>query len=82
MRAAEKIGGEAPYFAIHVKGQELPMHDPRGKYNVGMGYAISEIGADHLVVAHDSMLVNPEVAALQERPGPGDPGSTTGALFE
>lgn len=36
------------------------MHDPRGKYNVGMGYAISEIGADHLVVAHDSMLVSAE----------------------
>jgi len=60
MRAAEKIGGDAPYFAIHVKGQELPMHEPRGKYNVGMGYAISEIGADHLVVAHDTMLTNPE----------------------
>ena len=59
-RAAEKIGGEAPYFAIHVKGQELPMHEPRGKYNVGMGYAISEIGADHLVVAHDTMLANAE----------------------
>ncbi len=60
MRAAEKIGGDAHYFAIHVKGQELPMHEPRGKYNVGMGYAISEIGADHLVVAHDTMLANPE----------------------
>ena len=36
------------------------MHDPRGKFNVGMGYAISEIGADHLVVAHDTMLVNPD----------------------
>jgi aldehyde:ferredoxin oxidoreductase len=60
MRSAEKIGGDAPYFAIHVKGQELPMHEPRGKYNVGMGYAISEIGADHLLVAHDSMLANPE----------------------
>jgi aldehyde:ferredoxin oxidoreductase len=59
-RAAEKIGGEAHYFAIQVKGQELPMHDPRGKYNVGMGYAISEIGADHLVVPHDTMLSNPE----------------------
>ncbi len=57
-RAAEKIGGEARYFAIHVKGQELPMHEPRGKYNVGMGYAVSEIGADHLVVAHDGMLAN------------------------
>jgi aldehyde:ferredoxin oxidoreductase len=60
LRAADKIGGDAHFFAIHVKGQELPMHDPRGKYNVGMGYAISEIGADHLVVAHDTMLVNPE----------------------
>jgi aldehyde:ferredoxin oxidoreductase len=57
-RAAETIGGDAPYFAIHVKGQELPMHEPRGKYNVGIGYAISEIGADHLVVTHDSMLTN------------------------
>jgi aldehyde:ferredoxin oxidoreductase len=59
-RAAEVIGGEAKFFAMQVKGQELPMHDPRGKYNVGMGYAISEIGADHLVVAHDPMLQNPE----------------------
>lgn len=36
------------------------MHEPRGKYNVGMGYAVSEIGADHLVVAHDGMLANAE----------------------
>lgn len=60
MRAADKIGGDAHVFAIHVKGQELPMHEARGKYNVGMGYAISEIGADHLVVAHDGMLANAE----------------------
>jgi len=60
MRAAEQIGGDAHFFAMHVKGQELPMHEPRGKYNVGMGYAISEIGADHLVVAHDGMLANAE----------------------
>ncbi len=60
LRAAKKIGGDAPYFAIQVKGQELPMHDPRGKYNVGMGYAISEIGADHLLVPHDTMMTNPD----------------------
>jgi aldehyde:ferredoxin oxidoreductase len=59
-RAAEQIGGEAPFFAMQVKGQELAMHEPRGKHNVGMGYAISEIGADHLVVAHDPALANPE----------------------
>ncbi len=60
LRAAEKIGGDAKYFAIQVKGQELAMHEPRGKYNVGMGYAISEIGADHLVVAHDPAFANPD----------------------
>lgn len=59
-RAAEKIGGDAHFFAMQVKGQELAMHEPRGKYNVGMGYAISEIGADHLVVPHDPTLSNPE----------------------
>lgn len=60
LRAAEKIGGEAIFFAMQVKGQELAMHEPRGKYNVGMGYAISELGADHLVIPHDPTLVNPE----------------------
>jgi len=59
-RAAEKIGLGALAYAQQVKGQELPMHEPRGKYNVGMGYAMAEIGADHLIVTHDSMLVNPD----------------------
>ncbi|HEX7593476.1 MAG TPA: aldehyde ferredoxin oxidoreductase family protein, partial [Anaerolineae bacterium] len=59
-RAAEKIGGDAPYFAMQVKGQELPMHDPRGKVGVGLGYAISESGADHLTAPHDPMVANPE----------------------
>ena len=60
LRAAEKIGGDAKFFAMQVKGQELAMHEPRGKYNVGMGYAISEIGADHLVVVHDPAFSNPD----------------------
>lgn len=59
-RAAEKIGRDAMAYAQQVKGQEVPMHEPRGKYNVGMGYAIAEIGADHLIVAHDTMFVNPD----------------------
>ncbi|MFH2040423.1 MAG: aldehyde ferredoxin oxidoreductase family protein [Chloroflexota bacterium] len=65
MRAAKIIGGDAHFFAMQVKGQELAMHDPRGKYNVGMGFAISEIGADHIVVTHDTMLVNPESSSFK-----------------
>ena len=59
-RAADRIGGDAHFFAMQVKGQELAMHDPRGKYNVGIAYALSEIGADHLVITHDTTLANAE----------------------
>jgi aldehyde:ferredoxin oxidoreductase len=64
-RAAEVIGGDARTFALHVKGQELPMHDPRGKVGVGLGYAISDTGADHLVTFHDTMVQNPASVAFQ-----------------
>ena len=63
--AARVIGGGAERFAIQVKGQELPMHDPRGKVGVGLGYAIGECGADHLYAVHDTMLVNPQSLSFQ-----------------
>jgi aldehyde:ferredoxin oxidoreductase len=50
---------------MHVKGEELPMHDPRGKVSVGLGYAIGETGADHLYATHDTMLVNPESVSFK-----------------
>ena len=59
-KAAQIIGKGALQFAMQVKGEELAMHDPRGKVGVGLGYAISEIGADHLVSIHDPALSNPE----------------------
>jgi aldehyde:ferredoxin oxidoreductase len=63
--AAEVIGGGAHRYAVQVKGQAPAMHDPRGKYNVGIGYAVSEIGADHLVVTHDPTLSNPEAQSFK-----------------
>jgi aldehyde:ferredoxin oxidoreductase len=59
-RAAQFIGGEAPLFTVEIKGQELAMHDPRGKVGVGLGFAVSETGADHLMSYHDTLLQNPE----------------------
>ncbi len=47
-RAAEKIGGQAGEFAVHVKGLELPAHDPRAYNSVGLSYATSNRGACHL----------------------------------
>ncbi len=52
-RAAEKIGKGAEKFALHTKGKELPMHEVRLKAGVGLGYAVSPIGADHTQIEHD-----------------------------
>jgi aldehyde:ferredoxin oxidoreductase len=45
--AAEKIGKGSDYYAMHVKGLELPAYDPRGAKAHGLGYATSYTGADH-----------------------------------
>lgn len=52
-RAAEKFSKDAERFAVQVKGEELAMHDGRAKGMVGFAYALSPIGADHVVVEHD-----------------------------
>jgi len=41
---------------MQIKGQEVPMHDPRGKVGLGIGYAISPTGADHTHNMHDTMF--------------------------
>lgn len=46
-RAAEKIGNGASEFAIEVKGMEVPGHDPRANYLLGLGYATGVRGACH-----------------------------------
>jgi len=59
LRIAKKIGQGAEGFAIQVKGQELPNHEPRGKWGVGLGYAVSPTGGDHLQAAHDPWFIKP-----------------------
>ena len=52
-RLAKKWGVENRPCSISVKGQELSMHDPRVKVGVGIGFAVSPYGADHMTAAHD-----------------------------
>ena len=47
-KAAAIIGGRAPEFAFHVKGLEMPAHDPRAFNSLALGYATSNRGACHL----------------------------------
>jgi aldehyde:ferredoxin oxidoreductase len=54
-RAAATLGRGASRFALHVKGQEIPMHDPRGKKGLSLAYAMSPTGADHMEAPHDPL---------------------------
>ena len=55
-RVAETLGQDAQKISVHVKGLEVPMHDPRLKKALGLGYATSPTGADHMHNMHDTGL--------------------------
>jgi aldehyde:ferredoxin oxidoreductase len=46
-RAAAVLGGEAPDFAPHVKGLEIPGYEPRALQSMALGFAVGSRGADH-----------------------------------
>ncbi len=62
--AAEKFGKGADNFAMHVKGQPIPFHEPRGKVGVGLGYSVSPTGADHMEIPHDPFWTSEAGIAL------------------
>jgi len=47
-RAAEIIGGDAPNYACHIKGLELPGYDLRTLKTAALGFSVSFRGACHL----------------------------------
>lgn len=47
-RVSEEIGRGASYYAMHVKGLELPGYEPRAAKAHGLGYAVSNIGGSHM----------------------------------
>jgi len=51
--ASEKIKGSKD-LAMHVKGMEIPFHEPRIKQMLGLGYAVSPTGPYYTVVEHDT----------------------------
>ncbi len=56
-RMSKKFGPQTEPLNITVKGQELPMHDPRLKNVLGLGYAVAPVGADHEMNVHDTDYV-------------------------
>jgi aldehyde:ferredoxin oxidoreductase len=63
-RLAKKWQVEDAICNLAVKGQEISMHDPRVKVGVGIGFAVSTYGADHMTAAHDNVFVDEKSFAL------------------
>jgi aldehyde:ferredoxin oxidoreductase len=64
-RLAQKWGVADEPYSISVKGQEIAMHDPRVKVGVGIGYATSTYGADHMIAGHDQYFAEQGSYSLQ-----------------
>ncbi len=52
---ADRINAD---FSMTIKGVELPMHEPRGKQGMGLSYATTPRGANHMEGMHDTMLAS------------------------
>jgi aldehyde:ferredoxin oxidoreductase len=60
-RASERIGRGSSEYAIHVKGVELPMHEPRYKQGMGLHYSVNATGADHCSGVQDDLVKKNQV---------------------
>lgn len=63
--AADRFGENSKSFLIQVKGQEVPMHDPRLRNGLALQYALSPVGADHWFAQHDHLFVNKDSFGVQ-----------------
>ncbi len=63
-KIAEKLGEEAASYFMQVKGQPFPLHEPRWKVGMGIGYALSSTGAEHMTNIHDNMYATEEAPSF------------------
>jgi aldehyde:ferredoxin oxidoreductase len=70
LRAARTIGADAEDAVVHVKGLDLPMHDPRGFHGMGLAYMMSNRGACHLqhavLAAEQGMASWPQLFPMKD----------------
>ena len=64
--AADRLG--VPEMALHVKGLELPMHDPRAFYGMATTYATSPTGANHMQGGILTVTMGVEIPELELEP--------------
>ena len=70
-RAATKVGRDALYWAMHVKGLEMPGYEPRSLKTMALGLAVSPRGACHNRSGAYEADFSGEVDRLSADPGRG-----------
>ncbi|MBN2062743.1 MAG: aldehyde ferredoxin oxidoreductase family protein [Deltaproteobacteria bacterium] len=55
---AKRLGHQTDKFAIHVKGVDAGLHEPRIKPALGLGYMVNPIGADHVLNMQDDRFAS------------------------
>jgi aldehyde:ferredoxin oxidoreductase len=68
-RMAERLGPAARPLAMHVKGMELPYHDPRAFVSMSPGYATANRGACHMETMTYYEGYGIEIPGVVFRPG-------------
>ena len=68
-RMAEQLGPAAARAAVHVKGLELPYHDPRAHVSMAAGYATANRGACHMETMSYYEGNGIEIPGVVYRPG-------------
>ena len=56
LSAIDFVGPDSAPYAMHVKGQPLPLHEPRAKTGVGLAFALPAAGPDHMEIQHDPVF--------------------------
>lgn len=58
-RLAARIGQGSDEFALHARGLEVALHEPRFKPSMLIGYATGPLGGDHITSVQDSDYAGP-----------------------
>ncbi|MDO8670284.1 MAG: aldehyde ferredoxin oxidoreductase C-terminal domain-containing protein, partial [Dehalococcoidia bacterium] len=69
-RASEELGQGSEAFAVHVKGMEVPAHDPRAYFSMAINYATGPRGACHLhgmPMLYEQGVIFPEAGIFQRQ---------------
>lgn len=64
--AIQQLGENTTECFVHVKGQPLPFQEPRWKTGMGIGYALSPTGAEHMANIHDVLYSDLDSPAFAE----------------